>query len=425
MSIVSIMLACYGLAFYLLSLVGSSNVFTFSDALSILFWVAIPLPIALSNIFGLLLYRDPKVPKTTNERYKLSIIYVTRGTNIEAIRRATQQTRAILQKNKNICDSVVYVVSDKGLPRMSGIINLIVPAEYQPENGAKWKARALEWFRIETTKVKVLDDVYLHLDEESVISDDVLVGIQSFVKNNPNKKVIGQGEILYNAHNYGNNPITTAVDCLRTGDDLGRFRLQYKLFNKPLFGIHGSYLVVFGTDYKDLSFDHGGKGSITEDAYFGLIAGLHGFKFDWVDGTIHEQSPFTVRDLIKQRRRWFNGISLLVDDPIVPLKNKWVLTLSHVCWSLSYGSLLWTLASFLMGYQQHYIVAFLSLMLYGAFFSIYMIGSWRNTQKLELSKKWMMRVLNILFFPMALLIESIAIMYAIIRPINTFEVVKK
>jgi len=424
MKTISIILTCYGIAFFILSQADTTSVFNYSDSLSLFFWVIIPIPIASANLAGLLLYKDPKQsPAVKKDIQNLAIVYVTRGTNTEALNRAVKQTKYIAQMMS--VEPMIYVVSDQEVIVPRGTLNIVVPQEYSPSNGSKWKARALEFFRLGVVaSTREPYQVYLHLDEESVISMDLIYGINEFIVNG-NPKTIGQGEILYNAHNYGNNLVTTAVDCLRTGDDLGRFRLQYKLFKKPIFGIHGSFILVNGCDYKDLSFDHGGKGSITEDAYFGLVASQKGFNFEWVNGTVHEQFPFTIKDIIKQRRRWFNGISLLVSDPIIPVKEKVVLIISHTCWSLSFGSLLWAITAFFIGYSQNSIVAIMSMVLYGAFLSIYSVGSWQNTQHLPFVKKWKYRATNLALFPFALVIESLATMYAIVFPINDFEVIKE
>ena len=77
----------------------------------------------------------------------------------------------------------------------------------------------------------------------------------------PPARIIGQGAILY----QGGHWFFRGADGLRTADDLGRFRLQYAL-GWPLFGIHGSYILVSGADNQRLSFDVGPANSLTEDA---------------------------------------------------------------------------------------------------------------------------------------------------------------
>ena len=107
----------------------------------------------------------------------------------------------------------------------------------------KYKARALQ-YRLEQRTVRLSkddeinrqnSDVWvLHLDEESIITPQAMVGIKDFIKKYSLRKsdgAIGQGEILYNSYNYGKNILTTSMDSARTGDDLGRFRFQYEVLN--------------------------------------------------------------------------------------------------------------------------------------------------------------------------------------------------
>lgn len=40
------------------------------------------------------------------------------------------------------------------------------------------------------------------------------------------------------------NWLTTLADSFRVSDDMGKLRLQFKMFHKPLFGWKGSYVVT-------------------------------------------------------------------------------------------------------------------------------------------------------------------------------------
>lgn len=71
---------------------------------------------------------------------------------------------------------------------------------------------------------------------------------------------------------------------------------------------------------KKVSFENGADGSIAEDFYFGLRAFHMGFTFDWVEGAVHETSPFTVMDFLRQRKRWFQGTLSVVHSPEIPFK---------------------------------------------------------------------------------------------------------
>lgn len=53
-----------------------------------------------------------------------------------------------------------------------------------------------------------------------------------------------------------------------------------------------------------MSYDHGLEGSIAEDCFFSMVAMKHGFTFDFIEGEMHEKSPFTMWDFLQQRKRW-------------------------------------------------------------------------------------------------------------------------
>src|SRR5262249_34930065 len=143
----------------------------------------------------------------------------------------------------------------------------VVPPAYTPSHGARFKARALAYLQSITRPEPA--EWHVYLDEESCVDTCTLSGIYAFVaralrraerRHLPSPRMIGQGAILYE----GGSAFFRGADALRTGDDLGRFRLQYAL-GAPIFGAHGSYLVVRGVDEPALSFDVGPANSITED----------------------------------------------------------------------------------------------------------------------------------------------------------------
>lgn len=49
-------------------------------------------------------------------------------------------------------------------------------------------------------------------------------------------------------------------------------------------------------------------GSLAEDFEFSQDAWRRGFTSGRIHGIVREQSPVTLRDFLKQRRRWFMGI---------------------------------------------------------------------------------------------------------------------
>ena len=109
--------------------------------------------------------------------------------------------------------------------------------------------------------------------------------------------------------------MTTLADSIRVASDLGSLRFSLKTFHKPLYSFKGSFIVCQAQVERLVSFDNGIQGSIAEDSYFAIKAVQQGYSFDWVEGEMLEKSPFSLWDFVKQRKRWVQGLYLLVNDP--------------------------------------------------------------------------------------------------------------
>lgn len=82
--------------------------------------------------------------------------------------------------------------------------------------------------------------------------------------------------------------------------------------------VFNSCLLQVGAE-KQVTFDHGPDGSVAEDNYFGMVALRDGFSFDFIEGEMWEKSPFTISDFLQQRKRWLQGILLVVHSPYIPV----------------------------------------------------------------------------------------------------------
>jgi beta-1,4-mannosyltransferase len=314
-----------------------------------LIWL-VPLPLSLALWLGWLIFAEVGRPGPTPTRVPWAetgaavtvvIRIVTRGDNLQVLRETVKAVhRSFAGYLPQPGPYRIEVVSDKAVPvdnDLSGLTRVVVvPADFRPSAGSLYKARALTYLQSQIKPGSA--DWYLYLDEESKLDSSVIAGIYRFIGRTLSSadrrrrgRVIGQGAILY----QGGHWFFRGADGLRTADDLGRFRLQYAL-GMPLFGIHGSYILVSGQDDQRLSFDVGPRNSLTEDAAWALRAWALGYRFGWVEGYLHEQPPQHIMDFIRQRARWLSGIRLVITDRDVPFRYRAGLGIFTLLWQLAF-----------------------------------------------------------------------------------------
>lgn len=304
--------------------------------------VLLPLPQIICNFLGLTLFnafpgeiksrqtnQDPTPGHAELPHFCFRV--VTRGLFPELVKQN-------VRKNYSTCIGAglsnfsIEVVTDKEvcLDEMDQKIRqLVVPKSYTTSTGAMFKARALQYALEPKTSLLNDGDYIVHLDEETLLTKNVINGIINFALDG--KHAFGQGLITYTNQGVV-NWFTTLADLFRVADDMGKLKFQFKAFHKPLFGWKGSFVVTKYEAERDVSFDHGPDGSVAEDCYFSMIAYKKGYTFDFIEGEMWEKSPFSISDLIKQRKRWLQGIWLAVHSSQIPVKNKFFLAMSLYAW---------------------------------------------------------------------------------------------
>jgi hypothetical protein len=287
---------------------------------------------------------------------RLVFRFVTRGeevktlyASIEAARAAMRAVPAPSQRGERAAPYRIEIVSDTPLPALLApdCAIYVIPPGYQTAARSRFKARALTY--LQESSPAQGDEWRLYLDEESRVDASAVAGVYDFIERVEREaeragpeapRRIGQGAILY----QGGSAFFRAADALRTGDDLGRFRLQYGV-GAPVFGAHGSFLLVRAMDEPNLTFDVGASNSITEDAAWALRAWARGWRFGWIAGYVREQPPQRAMDFVKQRARWLSGVRLVTLDSTIPLARRLILTIFVALWQLSFVPLLVTVAA--------------------------------------------------------------------------------
>ncbi len=393
------------------------------------------------SYFALLFWGNPDNSNTLSDdklelehwnHSKLLILsYVSVGKNIKTLENAIHQSIQILNNLK--VNYRIEVITDQpvslpNLPSLEKIRFITVPENFVTKEHSRFKARACEYARmVRQEDYSSLDNKWiLHLDEESIVSTSAISGIHEFINTAATINSIGQGEIQYNAKNYARHVLPTIMDTMRTCHDLGYFRMQYKLLKAPLLGIHGSYLLVPAMIEDKIGFDFGPKASITEDLFFGLKALQVGYSFGWINGYIREQSPLNIYDLIKQRRRWINGITFILFDSRIKLIYRLTILISLGLWRIALILLSILLILILNIPEGNQILLLTSILITFSAFQ-YLIGAHRNIQLLKWNKiqKVNFYLKAVVLSPICVLIETFCLIYALVSPSQQFYVIKK
>lgn len=398
----------------------------------------IPLPYALVNFYAYLRFppfrRPPWLVLGSSMSIKLYFRYVTRGNNLTLVAENVGEIFEVLSNLFTDEEWAIEVVTDIPLDLDDWEDNqvkvVVVPPDYQAPNGAKYKARALQ-YALENSSAQPKDWI-IHLDEETRFDSDTIRAIHNFVKEQRQKTAqrrqqypaIGQGVIMYGRGRVV-NWVTTLADSIRVADDYGRFRFQFS-HGKAYFGLHGSFVVINAAVEQMIGFDHGVASSITEDSYFALVAQQLGVPFQFIPAFMYERSPFTIRDFIQQRRRWFGGLWMCVRHGETPLKERFILGAFMFMWSTSWLCLVMTIVNILFPTGTPLWLSLLAGLTFIYNVMMYLIG-FVMTYRISDGRLRYTRLLlmQIALIPLFSLMEGSAVIYALISPPSDFFVVQK
>lgn len=180
---------------------------------------------------------------------------------------------------------------------------IVVPEDYSCN--AIYKGRALQYaVEVRRKENKSAKDVYVfHLDDESLITKQTLCSILCYIEDDP--KPISEGLIIYPVQEKEEIKVSNLMDTLRPFCCFECLELMSN--GKPAY-IHGSNLLVRSDVEEEVGWQNGK--TLAEDTLFAMKArSKYGSEaFGWHGGVVEEKSPLTVKDLMKQRRRWFYGL---------------------------------------------------------------------------------------------------------------------
>jgi hypothetical protein len=233
-----------------------------------------------------------------------------------------------------------------------GVRMVVVPAEYQTQKGTTRKGRALQ-FATERRRELGLDltNVWIyHQDDETAIGEDTVLGVDEFVAEHADGPAVGAGIILYSqgAEDYRPSQIQ---EFSRTKDDL---RTIYTITSRQnmFSGFHGSHYLARG-DLEDTVAWDVGPDMNSEDLIFETrVRAECGPVFHLLKGFAHEQAAFTLRDQLRQRRRWFQGWWRAVLHQPFPLYRRIVMSYGMVVWMAALFSIAAMVSGWIFGFSS-------------------------------------------------------------------------
>jgi cellulose synthase/poly-beta-1,6-N-acetylglucosamine synthase-like glycosyltransferase len=385
----------------------------------------IPLLSGLSTFIGFLAIKEEDFVlqrRSQSKDYKVIFQITSRGFNVDAVRRSVESLK--YWARKYLKDYEIWLVTepDALIGDIDGVRVIKVPSDFRTNNNTKFKARALEYARL-LRKPYARDDVWVYfMDEESVVGEDTILGIIDFIENNRGE--IGQGLIVY-SNFFGKNLLTSLADSIRSSVDVSFYYFQIMI--GFVSWMHGSHVLVRSDIEASIGWDFGTTWG--EDSLFGLEAQRRGYRIRWLKGRLYEQSPFTIRDFLKQRRRWlFHSLDVLRRKISVKVKMSYFYSL--LVWASGLPNLLIVILSIqskaLFPFNNFLIL--LTTPIIASWISSYLVGLYLNAQPLGLPLR-KLALYSVVAVVGGSLLEGIAVWYAILSAVRMqdigFEVIKK
>jgi egghead protein (zeste-white 4 protein) len=245
----------------------------------------------------------------------------TKGGALPVVERSLAALEQSLEKHPFLADHIrAEVITEVALEADSlerrfrdsllRVTAICLPESYETPNGTRLKARALHHL-VELRRAgfnrEARRTFIVHLDEETLVTDDQLLVLVRYLSGTP--KPVSQGPILYPLE-WSRTPwICRALESTRP---FGCSECARVMENPPPPHLHGSNLVVDEDVENEVGWDFGtldGQAYIAEDLLFGLraysILGKDGFG--WHGATMLEQPPLSLHWAVQQRLRWVTG----------------------------------------------------------------------------------------------------------------------
>ena len=225
-------------------------------------------------------------------------------------------------------------LQELGLPG-THIRVLNVPSDYETPNGARFKTRA-NHYALENRRAlgENSPEIYVyHLDDDTHIGADTASSLAEFIEEDGDRFLLAQGVLAF-PQDLTSSRLCRLADAIRPADDITRFAFFTGMLGTPLGGLHGEHLVVRADIEDEIGWDF--PDTVIEDSYFAIqFATRYPRQSTMLNSYSYGASPATVGDLIRQRRRWVEGLLRLACNRRLPLLPKLPLVYSILLWALA------------------------------------------------------------------------------------------
>ena len=329
------------LSFVILNVSNTWNLFTIYATLS---W-SFGMPIIIMSFIGALMSKSLRISKYKGKITNLVIFEIPTIGSYDVIPALTRVVDSILKyAPRNLDNWRVDLVTEEWAEALSEIDGkygadphvkmVVVPRNYQTENLSINKSRALQ-YATETHRAsgENSDDIWIfHLDDDASVGPDTVAAIAEHIKFKGDKYYIAQGVLAF-PHHLSKSLVAKFADSMRPTDDLTRFFFFTALLKTPLVGLHGENLLVRSDVEGNIGWDSGNR-PISDDSCFGLrFSEKYPGRSSFLPAFTYGASPSTVRDMLRQRRRWLVDLTNLGIYGPLPWRYRLLLIYSILFWS--------------------------------------------------------------------------------------------
>jgi len=370
------------------------------------------------------LYRKQLISKPLKEKFgtpKLIFQITTKG-NIPIVQNSVDRINAVC-KDIGYEKFELWVVTD-AQEQFQNCRTVIVPPQYSCN--ALYKGRALQYaVELRQKEDKNTEEISVfHLDDESLITKQTLCSVLTYLEDSP--KPISEGLIIYPLKQKEKIRFPHIIDTFRPFCCYEC--LEFMNTGKPAF-IHGSNLLIRSDIEEKIGWQNGK--TLAEDTLFAIQAKkkFGPEAFGWHGGVVEEQSPLNVRDLLKQRKRWFHG--LIQNLKYLSRMDKISQTARAILWTAGLiagiaSILAWIAPFFNLPYQDMPLFFKILFTITSIMWLLaYQIGALMNSKYMSLKRRVQFHFLTLVFSIPIGLIECAVPLISVISKPKTFEVIRK